>query len=411
MSEEEFETYLRLLGRFLKLSEEQRRAIGRELRDHMEERLGELLDNGYSREEAITAILDEFGDAAVLASDFSKISRGRKWIMRTTAGTIGIAAAILFVSFLLPENRSHVPAPAYIQADDTASMVKVIGEKESDKITTFPVYVTPESDADRRAREKLTALIPNVEFADDTPFEEILKFLRREAGIAIDVNWTELDIMAIDRTTTLNDISLRNVKLETVIEIILDRIGGPDVELGYDIIDGMIRISSLDDLHRKTVVRVYDCRELIYRPFSEAQLATIKSMLISIQKPDEHKTSSQPSRHGSYGGGGYGGGYCENKSLAGLTELERAIYHIIDVVEELREEQVEDFEDLIRMNVCPRTWQEDGPGTMSFYDGFVVIRHTPKVHHDVIKFLKMLAEAQLARGVITQKPTTQPSLY
>ena len=51
MSEQEFEAYLRLLGRFLRLTETQREAVRTELRDHMEERLRELLERGYSRDD------------------------------------------------------------------------------------------------------------------------------------------------------------------------------------------------------------------------------------------------------------------------------------------------------------------------------------------------------------------------
>ena len=69
MSEQEFESYLRLLGRLLRLSDEQREAIRHELEDHMAERLAELLERGYTRDEAVATALDEFGDAAALASD------------------------------------------------------------------------------------------------------------------------------------------------------------------------------------------------------------------------------------------------------------------------------------------------------------------------------------------------------
>ena len=117
MSEQEFESYVRLLGRFLRLTEAQREAIGRELRGHMEDRLEELLGRGFTRDEAITAILDEFGDTAALASEFGKIGRRRKWVMRTTTGTIAAAVCILVVSFLMPEHRP-IPAPSMTQAQE-----------------------------------------------------------------------------------------------------------------------------------------------------------------------------------------------------------------------------------------------------------------------------------------------------
>ena len=78
MSEEEFEGYLRLLARFLNLSDVQREVIAGELRDHLEQRLDELTARGVSREKAITMALDEFGDASALAGEFGAVTRFKK---------------------------------------------------------------------------------------------------------------------------------------------------------------------------------------------------------------------------------------------------------------------------------------------------------------------------------------------
>lgn len=82
MSEREFETYLTLLCRLLRLDAAQREVIARELRDHLEERLAELKARGVDREEAVRSALDEFGDAAGLAAEFSLIARNvrRRWL-------------------------------------------------------------------------------------------------------------------------------------------------------------------------------------------------------------------------------------------------------------------------------------------------------------------------------------------
>ncbi len=53
MSEDEFELYLRLLGKFLRLKPGQRAEISDELRDHLESRLDELTQSGLDRTAAI----------------------------------------------------------------------------------------------------------------------------------------------------------------------------------------------------------------------------------------------------------------------------------------------------------------------------------------------------------------------
>ena len=78
MSEREFEAYLNLLARTLRLSGKQRQRIAGELRDHMETRLDELIEQGMSRDEAVLAALDEFGDASVLSHDFLDIAHAQR---------------------------------------------------------------------------------------------------------------------------------------------------------------------------------------------------------------------------------------------------------------------------------------------------------------------------------------------
>ena len=94
MSEREFENYLILVGRLLRLTPAQRDAVADELHDHLQERLEVLTARGVSRDDAVRIALEEFGDAAGLAGEFSEIVRGRKkrWMMRVTTGTIAIPA-------------------------------------------------------------------------------------------------------------------------------------------------------------------------------------------------------------------------------------------------------------------------------------------------------------------------------
>ena len=53
MSNDEFETWLSLVGRLLGLSERQRQQIGEELRDHLESRVADLLESGMDKQSAV----------------------------------------------------------------------------------------------------------------------------------------------------------------------------------------------------------------------------------------------------------------------------------------------------------------------------------------------------------------------
>jgi HAAS len=120
MSNSEFDQYLALLGGLLRLNAAQREEIASELRDHLEERLAELLDQGISRHRAIAIALEEFGDAAGLASEFVQIFQRerRRRIMRRTFGTVAVISAIvLLASALWPEGRPG-PSPNHLVAQE-----------------------------------------------------------------------------------------------------------------------------------------------------------------------------------------------------------------------------------------------------------------------------------------------------
>lgn len=98
MPEREFELYLSVLSRMLRLNEQQKNAISDELRDHMEERFEELVRSGLNRDDAIRQALDEFGDAAGLAVDFTNVSRKRirRIVMRSTVAVASLVAVCVF---------------------------------------------------------------------------------------------------------------------------------------------------------------------------------------------------------------------------------------------------------------------------------------------------------------------------
>jgi Bacterial type II/III secretion system short domain len=118
MPEHDFELYLSLLTRFLRISPAQRDSIADELRDHLEQRLGELEAQGLSREAAIRAALEEFGDAADLANHFTSLARIRKrrLIMRLTFGSAVALAALVLISTAFWPESPNAPIPQFVEA-------------------------------------------------------------------------------------------------------------------------------------------------------------------------------------------------------------------------------------------------------------------------------------------------------
>lgn len=118
MPEEDFELYLSLLKKFLRISAAQGESIAAELRDHLEYRLAELEARGLPREAAIREALDEFGDANELARHFTSLARTRKrrLIMRLTMSSVAVLAGLLLVATAFWPETPHAPAPQVARA-------------------------------------------------------------------------------------------------------------------------------------------------------------------------------------------------------------------------------------------------------------------------------------------------------
>jgi len=407
MSEQEFDSYLRLLARFLNLSGNQRAAIARELRTHMEDRLEDLLARGYAREDAIHTALDEFGDAAVLAGEFGRIGRRRRWIMRTATATIGIAAAVLLTSFLMPENRPWVPAPAYTQAGETTGAAPADRPAEKKVAPPPSVAVVPvqdyasdsESPADRKTVELLRQVLPVVDLAEGTTFADAVEFLRIQGKVSINVNWAALALMNVERTTDTGGLSVRDVKVETALNIILDAVsqaGGGAGRAAYDLLDGVIRVSTQDELNSRTVVRIYDCQDLIGQALTPAQKRALDAIRNPVRgggrmvPPTTRPGAADPLASAPPAAGTPLG------PMAGPRSEESSI---TDILADLRARDAQAFTSLITSILEPGTWEPDGSiGAVSEYDGLLVVRHTAGTQQQVSEFLRAIRKVKASRG-------------
>ncbi|MHC4878536.1 MAG: permease prefix domain 1-containing protein [Planctomycetota bacterium] len=128
MPEREFEIYLSVLSRLLKLTPEQTAAISDELRDHLEERFEELVRSGLDRDEAIQQALDEFGDASGLAVNLTKVSQKpiRRWLIGSTVVT-AVTLLVGLSAFLTSEpDVTTLPGPAAALAQDQSGTPQAI---------------------------------------------------------------------------------------------------------------------------------------------------------------------------------------------------------------------------------------------------------------------------------------------
>lgn len=371
MSDHEFQNYLTLLAGLLRLGEKQRRAIAEELRTHLEERLEELVARGVPRDEAIQRALAEFGDAAGLAAQFASITRGkrRRWLMR--AVSFSVAATVLIAAGLAIFWPGRHAGPGVAEVVAQAPQQKTAREKPATG------KVEPGVEPQRTLDEVLNKRM-SLEFTE-VPLKEIAAQLTAQTGVTFYIQGRALAEAGINLDVPVT-IQLRNVRLSTGLDVLLS-----ELDLTYrEQADELIVITTPEDAEASLENRVYDCRDL----------------LAMEAPPGSDQFVPQPKRGGIGGMGGMftvqdepkaGGGSADGGAARAaqprIVEGEPGMLTIHDL-------RAQRLIDLITSNVAPQSWDSvGGPGSISEFNGLVVVAQTAHVHREVEHVLDMLRKA------------------
>jgi general secretion pathway protein D len=230
-----------------------------------------------------------------------------------------------------------------------------------------------EGEADQAAVAQLNRQLPELNF-DGVAFADVMDFLRDVSGASIFVNWKALENASVDKTTPVSA-RVRNIRFSKALTLILDSVGGT-IPLGYTIDEGVITVSTADDLDKNTLTRVYDIRDLIIDvpDFTNA--------------PDFSLQSTTEQGQGGRGGGGGGGG--------------RGLFENADQNREeqdegrTRQEMIDEITQLIRDTVAPESWREAGgnSGSLRELQGQLIVTQTPENQRQLVNLLEQLRETR-----------------
>jgi general secretion pathway protein D len=265
------------------------------------------------------------------------------------------------------------------------NVVKQYNDAEEQKIPYSDILRFPENWPDLSAtRERTTAFergeraedqavvaqlerkLPEVRF-ENVAFQDVIEFLRDVSLANIFVNWRALEAAGIDRTAQVTA-RLRDVKFSKALETILRDVGGGTVRLSYTIDEGVITISTEEDLASNVVTRVYDIRDLI----------------VNIQDFDDPPDFQI--NQGSQAGGGGGGG----QSLFGGTGAQD------DQAGGTRAELVDQIVSLIQDTVASDSWRDNGGqvGTIRELSAQLIVTQTPENQRQLVRLLEQLRETR-----------------
>jgi hypothetical protein len=383
MSDHEFDNYLALLSRLLRLDRKQRDAIAGELRAHLEDRLDELLARGVPRDEAVRQALEEFGDAAGLAAEFVSLSgnKRKRWIMRLTTAS---AAAIVLISagiftFWPGNNAGPGAAQVVAQAPTGAAAADPNSEKPGDKGKDASI---------KEVLERRMAF----EF-EEVPLKDVARKLSEQTGITIVLDAKHLEEAEVNIDTPITQ-NFRDVRLRTFLDLMLG-----DLELAHLVTDDVLVITTREHADAWRLIRVYDCRELLamVRPrgsvlpkvmrggmgggfFAVQDQAVQKTPPASASDDDAaapaNGRATAPTGQNGSGAGQVGGGrFAEGNAGTEMSDAENLIQFITTIVD-------------------PEIWSDaGGPSAIAEYKGLVSVASTQATHEKVERLLNMLHQA------------------
>lgn len=124
-----------------------------------------------------------------------------------------------------------------------------------------PTTAPASQDPDAAVNIVLKRKMQKVDF-EDIPFDNVVQFLREISGTNIVVNWTALTSAGVDKATAKVNLHLMDATFRTILEKTLLGIDNVTPNLGFAVKDGVITISTNEDLNLHTQSVIYDVRDL-----------------------------------------------------------------------------------------------------------------------------------------------------
>lgn len=237
----------------------------------------------------------------------------------------------------------------------------------------------PENEA---TRQKLRRRAPELRF-DAREFGEVIDELRKLTALNIVPNWTALEAAGIEKDTEVT-LRLQEVTFSKALELILDEVAAGQAELAYTVDEGVVQISTKEDLSRKTIIRVYNIQDLLIT------IPTFRGT--RIENLDQNQGGGQEGGIGGgrfLRGGGGGGGQQGGGMFGGGGQQD-------DDEGDTGEDPLQPIIELIQQTIDPESWRESGgnTGTIQALHQQLIISQTATAHAQLRDLLQQLRMAR-----------------
>ena len=279
--------------------------------------------------------------------------------------------------------------------------------------------------ANRGATKLLRRGIAKLEFTD-IELKDVVQFLRDVTGTNIQVKWAALGLAGIDKSTAVN-VHIKGVTLAKALHVVLDDVGGGSTQLSYVVEDGVVTISTREDLSSRTITLVYDVRDLA--PLVQRARGLLPMHRRGFSRRRWRDTAFFDDATDSGGGresvrmGEVSVPSDENAGLAVAQGADSGVDRgtagdagrwgdAIDTFErgELRTRQqpVADIVDLARNTIDPTSWRTAGGeiGAIRMLGAVLVVTQTMENHRELAALIKTLRKT----GPNVPEPVDPPDL-
>ena len=239
-----------------------------------------------------------------------------------------------------------------------------------------------ESEVDRAVHRRLMQVQKRMELTG-VRLEQAIDYIRDISGTSIHVKWATLEQAGVTKDTTVT-VKLQDVTIDKALRTILEDVGGVN-PLSYVVSDGVITISTKEDLSKETITRVYDIRDLI----------------VSVPNFDPPSiggnlgSGSTGGTSGSTGGttGGSSGGSTSFGSSSGSSGSSSSSGGNNGPS---RDDMIKNILDLVETTIAPETWidKQGTIGSMRELNGNMIVTQTSDNHRALIELLTKLRESK-----------------
>ncbi len=228
-----------------------------------------------------------------------------------------------------------------------------------------------DTEEDRRVLAELQSRRIPASFAANT-LEDVLNFIGTVTNLNMDIDWQALGDIGIDRDAEVT-LNLRPVPVKVVLDRVLEKVS-PDQfsRASWAVEDGVLVVASAESLRRKTFIKIYDVRDLVFQvpDFPEVPELDLDTVL------------QQSSQRGGRGGGG--GIFQDPDDIS------------VDQILQDEDDTLDQIVEIIQTNVDFDGWEANGgdTGYIQELNGNLIITNTASNHRDIVGLLSQLREVR-----------------